>query len=655
MKRFLFAFLYALFSVPLLGQVGVNTSTPNATMDIVARKSDGSSSEGVILPRMSGDNLHTADTNGVYGSLQDGTMVFVTEAPALANRIGQTVNIDVRGFYYFDSPKNEWVKVICCLKPESVLTLDCAGAVTTGSVTQNSAASGVSTQISYTGGNGMSYASQSVSSTGVTGLTATLFAGTLANGNGSVTYQITGTPSSSGTASFPITLGGQSCTFTVPVNAGAVVFVLKCAESVVSGSLSSNVPASGVSVQVPYTGGNGGSYTSQSVSSTGVTGLTATLSSGTLANGSGNVTYTITGTPSSSGTASFPITLGGQSCSFTVTVGSALPKGSGSLSGRTCFDVVMTNDGGDCGTLSSRGSQKADFSQTLTNTQTYTFTPLGTVSNVRFSFVNTNGQVINTINGGNSGNNITGAVTASVAYNTNLNSLASGTTNLTALTANIIVIYNDSSNNTGVDKQILLTVNIQDCACCGAFVAPGVWKNFMCQNLGADTGVNYFTPSSSIHGDKYQWGRATPALTQAQDQANSGAIAGWNTVSAPDGSWSDTSKTANDPCPAGYRVPTQVQWQGVINNNTITRVGTWATSATNYTSAIKFGSTLFLPAAGYRSSASNGTLIDRGSYGIYWSSSPLGTNAYGIYISATSASMNNNARTIGFSVRCISE
>jgi hypothetical protein len=40
-----------------------------------------------------------------------------------------------------------------------------------------------------------------------------------------------------------------------------------------------------------------------------------------LANGAGSLTYTITGTPTTSGTASFAITLGGQSCSFTVSVG----------------------------------------------------------------------------------------------------------------------------------------------------------------------------------------------------------------------------------------------------------------------------------------------------------------------------------------------
>jgi len=71
---------------------------------------------------------------------------------------------------------------------------------------------------------------------------------------------------------------------------------------------------------VLYTGGNGGYYAAQSVASTGVTGLTATLSSGFLASGAGSVSYAITGTPSAEGTASFAISLGGQTCTFSVTV-----------------------------------------------------------------------------------------------------------------------------------------------------------------------------------------------------------------------------------------------------------------------------------------------------------------------------------------------
>ena len=75
-----------------------------------------------------------------------------------------------------------------------------------------------------------------------------------------------------------------------------------------------------LNVSIPYTGGNGGTYVAQTIKSTGVSGLTASLTAGTLANGAGTVTYTITGTPAVSGTASFALTIGGQSCTLNIFV-----------------------------------------------------------------------------------------------------------------------------------------------------------------------------------------------------------------------------------------------------------------------------------------------------------------------------------------------
>jgi len=81
-----------------------------------------------------------------------------------------------------------------------------------------------------------------------------------------------------------------------------------------------------VSASVPYTGGNGGYYAAQTTASTGVTGLTATLSQGVLINGAGSLNFTISGTPVSAGNAIFTISVGGQSCSFTLSVGAAQPQ-----------------------------------------------------------------------------------------------------------------------------------------------------------------------------------------------------------------------------------------------------------------------------------------------------------------------------------------
>jgi hypothetical protein len=108
----------------------------------------------------------------------------------------------------------------------------------------------------------------------------------------------------------------------------ATVSALSCGSATFSTSAVSGTAFTGTAT-VPYTGGNGIAYSAGSaVASTGVTGLNATLQAGTLASGAGNLTYAISGTPSGSGTATFALSFGGQSCSLALTV-------SGTSSGTT--------------------------------------------------------------------------------------------------------------------------------------------------------------------------------------------------------------------------------------------------------------------------------------------------------------------------------
>ena len=202
--------------------------------------------------------------------------------------------------------------------PGTITALNCASAVNSGTLTLGTAATSVSSSVPYTGGNGGTYSGQTVSSTGVTGLTATLTAGTFASGAGILTYTITGTPASSGTASFALSIGGQTCTLTRTVNLPVgTITALTYASATNTGTLTQGTAASGVSSSIPYTGGNGGTYSAQTITSTGVTGLTATLAAGTLLSGAGSLTFTITGTPASSVTASFALSIGGQTCTLT--------------------------------------------------------------------------------------------------------------------------------------------------------------------------------------------------------------------------------------------------------------------------------------------------------------------------------------------------
>jgi hypothetical protein len=196
-------------------------------------------------------------------------------------------------------------------------SINTSGAIHSGSLYSGASASNVSTTLNYTYGNSQTYQAQSVSSTGVTGLTATLAAGTLNSGSGSIILTITGTPTATGTASFTFNIGGKTFTFTINV---AAPIVVDANTAVKNGVLYSGSAASNVSTIFNYTNGNGQNYSAQSVSSSGITGLTATINAGTLNNGNGTITVFITGTPSATGTASFTITIGGKTITFTITV-----------------------------------------------------------------------------------------------------------------------------------------------------------------------------------------------------------------------------------------------------------------------------------------------------------------------------------------------
>ncbi|MGM5630539.1 hypothetical protein O2K51_06505 [Apibacter raozihei] len=80
-------------------------------------------------------------------------------------------------------------------------------------------------------------------------------------------------------------------------------------------------------MDIPYTGGNGGTYDAQTVGP--VNGLTATLAAGNFATGSGTLNYTISGTPTvtSPQTTTFEISIGGQTCSAIVGAGDGISLG----------------------------------------------------------------------------------------------------------------------------------------------------------------------------------------------------------------------------------------------------------------------------------------------------------------------------------------
>ncbi len=83
------------------GRVGINTSTPAATLDVVASTTDTSRPDALLVPRMSRAQLLAkdaayADGNATAASAQNGALVFVNLVDGTATT--KTANVTATGF-----------------------------------------------------------------------------------------------------------------------------------------------------------------------------------------------------------------------------------------------------------------------------------------------------------------------------------------------------------------------------------------------------------------------------------------------------------------------------------------------------------------------------------------------------------------------------
>jgi uncharacterized protein (TIGR02145 family) len=194
-------------------------------------------------------------------------------------------------------------------------------------------------------------------------------------------------------------------------------------------------------------------------------------------------------------------------------------------------------------------------------------------------------------------------------------------------------------------------------------------------NLGAESELD----PCNIIGDLYQWGRAadghqkrnsvttaTLATSNTPGHANfiinTASPYDWRSGGGNDSRWGDgttnanPAKAANDPCPTGWKVPSQAQWQsifhatanGVAPGTATANTWTWATNGYRVNTA------LFLPAGGIR--VITGSLSGVGSTGFYWSSTVVNTASYTLnFLSSTVSPAATYSRVVGMSVRCVSE
>ncbi|CAI8706451.1 hypothetical protein [Chryseobacterium sp. IT-36CA2] len=87
------------------GQIGINTATPKATLDVMSSPSDLTKADGLIVPRLTGDELKTKDA--LYTTDQTGAMVYVTAVSAVTTP--KTINVKETGCYFYDG--NLWMKM----------------------------------------------------------------------------------------------------------------------------------------------------------------------------------------------------------------------------------------------------------------------------------------------------------------------------------------------------------------------------------------------------------------------------------------------------------------------------------------------------------------------------------------------------------------
>ena len=151
-----------------------------------------------------------------------------------------------------------------------------------------------------------------------------------------------------------------------------------------------------------------------------------------------------------------------------------------------------------------------------------------------------------------------------------------------------------------------------------------------------------FAPHPESAGRFFQWGTLNGAV---HHWAATGTVTGWNN-SSNRVAWT----AANDPCPPGWRVPTQAELTNLRN-----QPHTW--TQRNGVSGRLFGTApnqLFLPAAGHRSTG--GSLWTVGNWGCYWSSSANDAcSGWWLNFCSVSSAVHASNRAVGFSVRCVSE
>ncbi len=199
-----------------------------------------------------------------------------------------------------------------------------------------------------------------------------------------------------------------------------------------------------------------------------------------------------------------------------------------------------------------------------------------------------------------------------------------------------------------------------------ATVVGAAGKTWMAYNLGASK-IATSANDKDAYGNNFQWGRSNDGHEEIRWMSNidgsskyiaTNVLANNDIPSSPsfiitkdsnvstdwrqpgnDNLWQGVNGI-NNPCPCGFRLPTEAEFDAEVK----------AAGITNAITA--FNSPLKLVTAGMRDGR-NGILDFEGRNGYYWTSSVDGSLAKMRYFLNTSTANNVSKRSFGYSIRCI--
>ena len=178
----------------------------------------------------------------------------------------------------------------------------------------------------------------------------------------------------------------------------------------------------------------------------------------------------------------------------------------------------------------------------------------------------------------------------------------------------------------------------------GARIGYAIWATHNVDAPGT------FAQNPRDAGMFFQWNRRV-GWSFEDPLVNSDGGTAWDSSVPTSTSW----ERANDPCPEGWRVPTQVELQSLADAPSVWQNPNQMTGELGGLYLGTAPNRIFLPAADYRS---NNTGASGGMGGNYWSST-YSSNENASYLRfnflANSGSMHESSRAFGFSVRCVAE